>query len=161
MKKYLRRLFVIPILLTNVFLLSFAVQARQELVTNISLITLIAHPIDWNFRLVNVAGVLSLQFEDEALYLDEESYAHIELSNAIYLDIPKDLYLKHKDDQGEYVLVGGRFVVNKNYNAATQSTPAGTIKVTSIHVEPSRQDFEKGNDKEGRQREANLPRQYH
>ncbi|HEX3945684.1 MAG TPA: hypothetical protein VHW69_16525 [Rhizomicrobium sp.] len=52
----------------------------------VSMIDLLANKEKFNGKLVQVSGFLSWQFEDHALYLDENAYSHTFTENALWIE---------------------------------------------------------------------------
>lgn len=75
-----------------------------------SVISLIAAPEKYDRKPVRVRGVLSVDFEDERLYLNQEFYEALASEYAIDLEIPRDALMASKKMHGQYVLLDGIFV---------------------------------------------------
>jgi hypothetical protein len=52
----------------------------------VSMIELLAHKEGFEGKLVQVSGFLSVRFEDNALYFDENAYLHTFTENALWVD---------------------------------------------------------------------------
>lgn len=53
----------------------------------VSMIELLANKDKFNGKAVQVSGYLSVRFEDNALYFDENAYLHMFTENALWIDI--------------------------------------------------------------------------
>ena len=81
----------------------------------VSLVRLISEPSVFDSQLVHVAGVLRLEYEGNALYLDKDSRSFGLLENALRLTFAPSLSLEDMKRlqklDGRYVAVFGRFRV--------------------------------------------------
>jgi hypothetical protein len=58
----------------------------QHLPPVVSMIELIANNEKYNGKLVQVSGFISISFEDDALYLDSDAYAHLFTEDALWIN---------------------------------------------------------------------------
>ncbi len=75
----------------------------------VSLIQLIATPKAYHEKMVTVAGVLSLRFEDRALYFSEADHSRSLAMNSIWLDLEPEQSEIYQSLEGQYVVIEGRF----------------------------------------------------
>ena len=84
---------------------------RDEAAQPVSLVALLARPSDFNGRKVRVEGILSLEFEGQALFLDDSAYRNGLRTNAVWLDTTGTsldrVFRRHM--QGRAAVVEGRF----------------------------------------------------
>jgi hypothetical protein len=77
---------------------------------SVSLINLIATPARFNGRRVRVIGYLHLEFEGDAIYLDQESFDNGVDANAIWVNLPAWATVsKTQPLNDKYVLIQGQF----------------------------------------------------
>jgi hypothetical protein len=106
--------------------------------TDVSMVWLLTNPQTYAEKEITVSGYLSLEFEDQRLYLDCGSYRHRESKNAVWLVFPGRNASKFKKFQGLYVTVVGRFKPNPHYFADIPvSGPAGTVRVQTYKGSPN------------------------
>lgn len=99
------------VFLASVILLATVVHAaasdRPPLM--VSMIELIANRDKYDGKLVQVSGFISIAFEDNALYLDENAHAHTFTENAIWINFdPKDRIAFERVNQ-RYGYIAGVF----------------------------------------------------
>jgi hypothetical protein len=76
----------------------------------VSLINLIATPDKFHGRRIRIIGYLHLEFEGNAIYLDQESFSNAVDANAIWVDLPGwATNSKTQPLNDKYVLIEGRF----------------------------------------------------
>jgi len=72
----------------------------------VSLVQLIANPKDFDGKVVQVCGVVRLEFEDKAIYLHSDDLKYSLTKNGLWLDTPSTQKQKFN---GKYVLLEGTF----------------------------------------------------
>jgi hypothetical protein len=76
----------------------------------ISIIELLANPIKYDGKQVEIIGFLRLEFEGDAIYLHKEDFEHAISKNAIWIDRPRDLSEKQTAEvNNKYVICQGIF----------------------------------------------------
>ena len=75
----------------------------------VSMIDLIAAPSKYNGKRIRVTGVLSVEFEDNALYFHKDDYTFGVPENAFWLELHDPINDDWKSLQSKYVLVIGTF----------------------------------------------------
>lgn len=79
-------------------------------VSDVSLIELIANPLRYDGKRIQVIGFLRLEFEGDALYLHREDFENAISQNAIWFDRPRDLSKKQAEAVNtKYAICGGIF----------------------------------------------------
>lgn len=81
--------------------------ANAAAYSNERLIALIADGSRFLGKQVTITGVLSVEFEDERLYLSREHYLHLITDNSIRVDLPKLDDKLARCLQGQYVNIYG------------------------------------------------------
>jgi hypothetical protein len=77
---------------------------------DLSIIELIANPLKYDGKRVQVIGFLRLEFEGNAIYLHQEDFEHAISRNAIWIDRPTDLSEKQTAGiNNKYVICQGMF----------------------------------------------------
>jgi hypothetical protein len=82
---------------------------RPEDLPDISLIKLLANPELYNQQVVHVQGFLELEFEGTALYLHREDWEQMLTRNALWLDVPSEIWERKYEITERYVQVTGVF----------------------------------------------------
>ena len=91
----------------------------------VSMITLIAAPEKYHDKGVHVIGYLNLEFEGNAIFLDELDFENSNTKNAIWLSFSRKADMKEiMKLNGKYVMIQGVF--NKDYKGH-MSLFAGSI----------------------------------
>ena len=101
---------------TNIIIIAIALmfsstvmaQTNDEPVA-VSIIQLIANPKDFDCKNVSISGFVSLEFEENAIYLSESDYDHWLTKNGLWLDISDAIRNSRAEFDGKYVMVQGRF----------------------------------------------------
>lgn len=76
----------------------------------VSIIELIANPVKYDGKQVQIIGFLRLEFEGDAIYLHREDFEHAIDKNGIWIDRPRDLSAKQiAEVNNKYVLCEGTF----------------------------------------------------
>lgn len=75
----------------------------------ISFIELIAEPAKFSGKMITIHGVLSIEFEDVALYASHEAYQYVRLTDRIRLILSNEMIDRGEPMRGEVVVVTGRF----------------------------------------------------
>lgn len=79
----------------------------------VSLVNLIAHPMEYHNKLISVVGVGKLEFENDAIYLSKEHYRYGISKNGIWMHLTPKLIKNEIEElakeNGKYVHVEGRF----------------------------------------------------
>ena len=79
-------------------------------VSDVSLIELIANPLRYDGKRIQVIGFLRLEFEGDALYLHREDFENAISKNAIWFDRPRDLSKKQVEAvNSKYAICEGIF----------------------------------------------------
>jgi hypothetical protein len=65
---------------------------------SVSLIQLIANPQTYDGKKVRLIGFLRLEFEGNAIYLHKEDFDHGISSNALWVDLPRDMTKDQRQD---------------------------------------------------------------
>jgi hypothetical protein len=91
-----------------------AVQSFEQKVDShaqeVSIVELLANPLTYDGKQVQIIGFLRLEFEGDALYLHREDFEHAISKNAIWVDRPKDLSKKQTAEvDKKYVICEGTF----------------------------------------------------
>jgi hypothetical protein len=76
---------------------------------HVSLVQVLASPTDFHGRYITVEGVLRVEFEGNALYLDKASRQNRVTKNAIWVDAPPALTEERARLQRGYTSLTGRF----------------------------------------------------
>ncbi|MFY9561863.1 MAG: hypothetical protein WAQ52_16635 [Terriglobales bacterium] len=76
---------------------------------DVSLIRLLANPELYNGKFVRVNGFLVLEFEGTALYLHREDCEQILMRNAVWLDVPSEVWERKYELTERYVVIEGVF----------------------------------------------------
>jgi len=77
---------------------------------DVSLINLIATPEKFGGRRIRVIGYLHLEFEGNALYLDQQSFSLAITKNSVWIYLPeRETKAKQQSVSDKYALVQGRF----------------------------------------------------
>ena len=74
----------------------------------VSLVELLANPIQWHGKDVVVIGFAAVSFEHSAIYLHRQDMEAGIAANGLWLELPKDL-ASGELEKGTYVLVRGKF----------------------------------------------------
>jgi hypothetical protein len=106
-----------PFLLYGILALAISIQttwaADQQHPPNVvSMIELIANKEKYNGKPVQVSGYLSVRFEDDALYFDENAYEHMFTENALWISIDDKDRADFKTVNHRYGYVTGVFSAN-------------------------------------------------
>jgi hypothetical protein len=84
---------------------------RRELpltVIDVSIVELLANPLRYDGKQVQVIGFLRREFEGDAIYLHHEDFEYAISKNAIWLDRPKDFSEKQTSEvDKKYVICEG------------------------------------------------------
>jgi len=91
----------------------------------VSIVKLIASPIEYDGKYIRVIGYVSLEFEGTAVYLNQDDYKYGITKNAMWLDIAKSDRDVYKESDQKYALIEGTFDA-KGYGH--QGLFSGTIK---------------------------------
>lgn len=75
----------------------------------VSLVQLIAHPKDYDGKVVMVVGFLNLQFEGDSIYFHEDDYKHGITKNGLWIQTTPDIKKRESALNHKYVMVNGRF----------------------------------------------------
>ncbi|MEG9436680.1 hypothetical protein JAO29_10965 [Edaphobacter sp. HDX4] len=85
-------------------------QKFNERAQDVSIIELIANPLKYDGKQVQLIGFLRLEFEGNAIYLHQEDFEHAISRNAIWIDRPADLSEKQAlDVNNRYIICQGTF----------------------------------------------------
>lgn len=76
---------------------------------DVSLIRLLANPERYNEKFIRVNGFLELEFEGTALYLHREDCEQMLLRNAVWLDVPSEIWGRKYELTERYVVIEGVF----------------------------------------------------
>ena len=79
----------------------------------VSLVSVIANPERYDGRYITVQGVFQLQFEGDALFLDDASLKNHVLKNAIWVDVSPDDRTAVRKLSNSYMYLTGRFNAQK------------------------------------------------
>lgn len=89
----------------------------------ISLISLIANPINFNGKYIRVVGFVRITFEGTAVYLHEEDYKFAITKNALWLEIARHTQPEYMRGDLKYVLIEGTFdASNKGHRGLFSGT---------------------------------------
>lgn len=77
---------------------SFLFSNRSQEVTDVSIISLISNPKDFDDKLVRVIGVCEFEFEGYGLYLSSNDYDYGISKNAVWLEFDKSELLSGNND---------------------------------------------------------------
>jgi hypothetical protein len=81
----------------------------------VSIVELLANPLKYDGKQVQVFGFLRLEFEGDAIYLHREDFEHAISKNAIWVDRPKDFSKKQMAEvDKKYVICEGTFNTRGN-----------------------------------------------
>ena len=104
---------------------------------DVSLITLIATPADFDGKQVRVKGFARVEFEGNAIYLHRDDYLHGITKNGLWLDLEMASGKSAASADKRYVLVEGVFSMREQGHFGMWS---GSIKhITRIQPWPARQ----------------------
>lgn len=82
----------------------------DDSVQDVSLIQLIAQPEKFQGKQVRFIGFLRIEFEGNAIYLHREDFDHMIANNAVWVNIPRDMTKRQRDDVNmHYVICVGIF----------------------------------------------------
>lgn len=118
------------LLIAVVILVGGAAEPDAGTVTEVSLVQLIARPLDFEGQRVRVVGYVTIGFEEKAIYLNPQDYENGVLDNAVELNLGSK---KMTLESNEYGLVEGIF------HAKTPTHPVriGVAEIDSItKIEP-------------------------
>jgi hypothetical protein len=102
----------------------------------VSLITLIATPADFDGKQVRVKGFARVEFEGNAIYLHRDDYLHGITKNGLWLDLEMSSSKSASSANKRYVLIEGVFSMKEQGHFGMWS---GSIKhVTRIQPWPAR-----------------------
>lgn len=76
------------------FVMTFFVTASHGQQLELSLIKLIANPVEFNGKNITISGFLHYQFEDSRLYLSKEDADYLNVSNSIKVDYGDSLFMQ-------------------------------------------------------------------
>jgi hypothetical protein len=82
---------------------------NPQVVSDVSLMQLIATPERFNGRPVRVIGFCWLEFEGNSLYLHREDFDQGITRNAVWLDLGSPVPARYMELKGKYVVVEGTF----------------------------------------------------
>jgi hypothetical protein len=107
---------------------------------DVSLIQLIATPLDFDGRLVRVIGYCHLEFEGDALYVHQQDFERAISKNGVWLDLPASPTADRDTLSDEYVLVEAIFSAKDHGHLGSFS---GTLtEVQRIHRWPDREEMQ-------------------
>ncbi len=112
----------------SVFLLIYALPASGGEGIDQSIVRLIANPGVFDGKIIRVIGFVRLEFEGNAVYLQESDYRARISKNALWVDINEDIKGERKKFDRKYVLIQGKFDGKRTGHKGAFS---GTIKVIS------------------------------
>jgi hypothetical protein len=92
-----------------VALLAFAGACNGEEPLDVSLVSLIANPHQFDGKVVRVVGFLHLEFEGNGLYLHKEDCDLAAYKNGVWIDPTGEHFHEAKSNNNKYVLVVGTF----------------------------------------------------
>ena len=81
----------------------------NDVIEDVSLVSLISDGKKFNGKNIRVIGVLSSSFESEFVFLNKESKVFFITTNAIKLDFGTKSTDKYKHFEGKYVVIEGVF----------------------------------------------------
>jgi len=98
---------------TTFLLLMLSCWFAQPLVAaeplHVSLVQLIANPMEYDGKAVLVVGFVRLEFEGNAIYLHQDDYKHRITKNGLWIDVSNDIRKSQNDYDQKYVLLAGTF----------------------------------------------------
>lgn len=83
--------------------------AGEAPVERVSIIQLISSPDRFDGRIVNLVGVLRLEFEESAVYLGPDDARHKNRKNGIWVEMTEEQESMGRRLNGRYVVIEGRF----------------------------------------------------
>lgn len=107
-------------------------KTKAGLVTDISIIQLIAVPKAFDGKRVRVHGFAEIEYEGNALYLHEEDRKYRIDKNSLALDVPLELIRKAKGLRHNYVIIEGTFSAANQGHFSTRS--GGITKITGFEI---------------------------
>jgi hypothetical protein len=88
--------------------------ADDPLEIAVSLIQLIANPTAFDGKRVLVKGYITLEFENQAIWLSELDAKHIITRNSLWLDVDDPVYANRARFHNRYGLVVGTFTARRH-----------------------------------------------
>jgi len=113
---------------------------RAEALPDISLIRLLANPDLYNQQVVRVQGFLELEFEGTALYLHREDCEQMLTRNALWLDVPSEIWERKYELTERYVQVTGVF--RSELHGHMDLFGGAITRIQDIRSKPSREEIE-------------------
>lgn len=113
------------LLITVVIVASGAAEPDADKAVEVSLVQLLARPLDFDGQRVRVIGYVTVGSEEEAIYLDPQDYEHGVLANAVKLNLENK---KMPLESNEYGLVEGVF----HAKTPAHSVQRGIAEIDSI-----------------------------
>lgn len=90
-----------------------ATSGQPERPLTVSMIDLLANKLKYDGKFVAVSGYISIRFEDNALYFDENAYLHLFTENAIWIDYDDAAQENFEKANQRYGYIWGLFRANK------------------------------------------------
>ena len=112
---------------------------RPEDLPDISLIKLLANPELYNQQVVRVQGFLELEFEGTALYLHREDWEQMLTRNALWLDVPREIWERKYELTERYVQVTGVF--KSGFRGHMDLFGGAITQIQDIRTTPSREEI--------------------
>lgn len=106
----------------------------------LSLVQLIARPLDYQGKIVKVVGFCWFEHEGNGLYLHEEDFRHGLTRNALWIDLGWPEPDEYRKLRGRYVLVEGVFDAERKGHGNLFSGTLGDIR--RLVPWPSRKELE-------------------
>lgn len=95
---------------------------------DVSIVELLANPLRYDGKQVQVIGFLRLEFEGDAIYLHREDYQYAISKNALWVDRPKDLSGK------QTTAVDKKYVICEGTFSAREHGHMGMFSGTLTHI---------------------------
>lgn len=83
---------------------------------DISIMNLIVTPEKYDGKIVQVTGVLSLEFESSGLYLSKEAFEYNLPNASVTIEFPERIIGNFQNLNGEYVILEGLFASNAEHD---------------------------------------------
>jgi hypothetical protein len=128
---------------TRIALLIFTVlsivQPLAAQTVMVSLVELIANPKNYDGKVVQVIGFVSIDFEDEAIYLHSDDYKHYVNKNGLWIEITPEIRQKRAEYDQKYVILVGTFDATRKGHMGNWSGTIRNIKSFGVWMERGKQ----------------------
>ena len=123
-------------LLTAVlFFVSLAASADHPI--DVSILSLISRPQEFDGKLVRVIGYFRAEFEGDAIYLHKQDYLLFIPKNGLWVDLEVDIRKQAKKANNGYVLLEGVFEAGNQGHLGSWSGAIGKVQRIERHWPPT------------------------